>query len=114
MAESTNKAGASAELIWQGDLTVRRIATLKAELQFALDGHQRLTLRLSDVKEIDLAFLQMLCAAHRYASRNGKELNVVGDPGRIFAGTLELAGFSRHVGCALDDDGSCLWKPAVA
>ena len=114
MSDNTNKAGASAELIWQGDMTVRRIATLRAELQFALDGHQRLTLRLGDVKEVDLAFLQMLCAAHRYASRNARELSVVGDAERVFATTLELAGFSRHVGCTLDGAGNCLWKSAVA
>jgi hypothetical protein len=56
----------------------------------------------------------MLCSAHRYASSSRKELNVVGDPERVFAGTLELAGFARHVGCVYDCDGSCLWKRAQA
>lgn len=110
----TKSAAGSSELLWQGDLSVRRIAALKEELQSALDGHERLTLRLTAVAEVDLAFLQMLCAAHRYASRNKKELAVVGDAERVFATTLELAGFSRHVGCALDCDGSCLWKSAIS
>lgn len=116
MAKKTvaKSATGSAELLWQGDLAVRRIATLKDELLSALDGQERLTLRLANVDEVDLAFLQMLCSAHRYASGNRKELSVVGDPERVFAGTLELAGFARHVGCAYDCDGSCLWKRALA
>lgn len=107
-------APGSAELLWQGELAVRQIAALKEELLAALAGHGSLTLRLASVSEVDLAFLQMLCSAHRYASSSRKELNVVGDPERVFAGALELAGFARHVGCAYDCDGSCLWKRALA
>ena len=116
MAKKTvaKRTTANAELHWQGDLVVRRIATLKDELLATLDGQERLTLRLANVNEVDLAFLQMLCSAHRYASGKRKELSVVGDPERVFAGTLELAGFARHVGCAYDCDGSCLWKRALA
>lgn len=110
----TKSAAGSAELLWQGELAVRQVAALREELLTALDGHGRLTLRLTNVSEVDLAFLQMLCSAHRYASSSRKELNVVGDPERVFAGTLELAGFARHVGCVYDCDGSCLWKRAQA
>lgn len=102
--------GASASLHWSGDLTVRRVAALKAELQQALAGATHLSIAIGADAECDITLLQLLCAVHRTVSRQGKSVALRGDFPAQFQMVLKLAGFSRHIGCALDVCGSCLWQ----
>ena len=102
------------ELVLRGDLTVRRITALKGELEQVLATRGAVQLRLAEVVEIDLAFLQLLCAAHRQASRQQQPLTVIGDVAGRFAETLRQGGFGRQVGCAADSMHGCLWQVAGA
>lgn len=97
-------------LQWSGDLTIRRIGELKAQVVQALAAATQVSIDIAADAECDLALLQLLCAAHRTASRQGKTLQVGGELSEQFQMVLNLAGFSRHIGCALDVCGSCLWK----
>lgn len=101
-------------LLWNGDLTVRRITALKGELEQALASSKAVQLRLTEVAEIDLACLQLLCAAHRQASQQGQVLTVVGDVAGRFVEALRQGGFGRQVGCAADSRHGCLWQVAGA
>jgi hypothetical protein len=58
----------------------------------------------------DMALLQLLCSAHRTALRAGKRLELGNEPPGQFRMVMDLAGLSRHIGCAQDDTDSCLWK----
>ena len=96
-------------LQWSGDLTVRRIAELKAEVQQALATARQVSIAIAAGAECDLTIMQLLCAAHRTASRQGKTLQLNGEVPEQFRMIMKLAGFSRHVGCARDHSGGCLW-----
>lgn len=97
------------ELVWRGELGLQRIVKLKEDLGVALDAAAEVQLRLVDVSEVDVAFLQLLCSAHRSAVGRDKQLRLVGPLPGPFVEVVRLAGLSRHVGCQLASDGSCLW-----
>lgn len=96
-------------LQWGGDLTVRRIAELKAQVQQALATATQVSIAIAPDAECDLTTLQLLCAAHRTASRQAKMLQLCGEIPEQFKRIMNLAGFSRHVGCVRDESGCCLW-----
>lgn len=109
MTQQGVDAGEMLTLQWGGDLTVRRIAELKAQVQQALATATRVAIAIAPESECDLTILQLLCAAHRTASRQAKSLQLCGEIPEQFKMIMHLAGFSRHVGCARDPSGSCLW-----
>ena len=110
MKQRRMDAGKMITLQWSGDLTVRRIAELKAQVQQALAAATHLSIAIAADAECDMTVLQLLCAAHRTANRQGKTLQLCGEFSGQFQMVLNLAGFSRHIGCALDAEGSCLWQ----
>ena len=97
------------DLQWSGDLTVRRIAELKTQLETALAAAAQVSIEIKNNAECDITLMQLLCSAHRTASRQGKILGFCGEFPDQLKMVLNLAGFSRHIGCALDVCGSCLW-----
>lgn len=110
MREQGVEAGNMVTLQWSGDLTVRRIAELKEEVQQALARATQVTIAIAADAECDMTLMQLLCAAHRTASREGKTLQLGDDLSPQFNKIMTLAGFSRHIGCARDESGCCLWK----
>lgn len=109
MEEQVNESGI-VTLQWSGDLTIRRITELKGELHEALQGATSVSIEIAPDAECDTTLLQLLCAAHRTASRQEKTLRLCGEFSEQFKMVMNLAGFARHVGCALDVCGDCLWK----
>lgn len=101
---------AQRELVWSGELTVQRVLQLKEELVSALAVAEQIHLRLVDVSEVDIAFLQLLCSAHRSATRLRRELTLVEPLPSALIEIAQLGGFSRHAGCSHDLDANCLWK----
>lgn len=94
----------------QSDVTVKNASVFKDSLLNALNEHERLCLDLSSVEELDMAFFQLLCAAHKSARESGKVLTI--DPQGISEPVHEaasLSGFKRHVGCFPHDADTCLW-----
>lgn len=111
MAKAGRTAAPGHKIEWSGDLTIRRIAELKDEVATALRRGDVLICIDSDA-QFDLSFLQLLCAAHRTANREGKQLQLHADLPAAFGELLKSAGFFRHVGCIEDKDDSCIWKMA--
>jgi len=98
------------EVVWNGELTVARIAELKEELQEVLsDTGQRVCVRFAEVEAVDISLLQLLCSAHRTAGRLGKVLAIHGDIPEPFIKVMQLAGFNRHTGCGYDGMDNCIW-----
>jgi anti-anti-sigma regulatory factor len=91
-----------------GSVTIAQAAQFKVALQEALHGADELQVDLSGATGIDLTALQLLCAAHQSCEQAGKKFGVVGGDG-LFRGVAAEAGFVRHVGCARDNTGSCIW-----
>ena len=103
-------AGEMVTLQWSGDLTIRRIAGLKAQVEQALATATHISIKIAADAESDMTVLQLLCAAHRTAARQEKSLQLCGEIPEQFKMVMNLAGFSRHIGCARDKTGCCIWK----
>ena len=104
------EAGEKVTLQWAGDLTIRRIAELKGQVEQALATATDISIAIAADAESDMTILQLLCAAHRTAARQGKSLQLCGEIPEQFRMVMNLAGFSRHIGCARDKSGCCMWK----
>lgn len=89
-------------------LTIAQICPLKEALLRGLDEADQVTLDVGADADIDVAGLQLLCAAHRYARKQGKELSLSG----IGERTRELAraaGFAHGVMCGGGNQ-ACFWS----
>jgi len=100
------KKGSKTVVRLEGDLTIARAAEIKGTLLGAFGRADHVELDLAEVESIDLACMQLICAAHRTAvARKAKIL--VADPSLVrMARPGELAGFCRESGC-VDD---CIWS----
>jgi len=96
----------------QGDLTIRSAGEVKASFIKALVESEEVAVDFDGVSEVDLTCLQLLCSAHRSATRLNKRF-LFADSNRpeAFLALVEAAGFARSMGCSLDCGKSCLWMP---
>jgi len=92
-----------------GMLTIHYAGEIKTALMEAFSGAENLTCDLQRISEIDLAGLQLLCAAHRMALGCGISLSVNGLNENAVQPVALEAGFLRHVGCRQDASKTCLW-----
>jgi len=84
-------------------LTLANAGEVAETLREAMAGDGKITLDTSAVGEVDLAGLQLLCATHRAAAREGREVEIVAGKGGARCAALTAAvsalGFGRDVGC---------------
>ncbi len=92
-----------------GSATIEEAASVREHLLEALGQGERLSINLETLGDADLSFLQLLCATHREALSQGKEVVLVGISGDRLAGLLERAGYVRQSGCLPEARESCLW-----
>lgn len=96
-------------LMLEGRLTLEHIRKMHEELSVSLENVQHLDVDLSGVTEMDLAFLQLLCSAHRTATTMKKTLSLTENIPEVFRQAIEDNGYPRQCGCSLDVSGTCLW-----
>ena len=83
-----------------GKLTIARATELAASIGHMLaDEDEAVVLDLGSVTAADVSFLQILCAAHRSALRDGKTLSIT-SPSEEFLRTVKTMGFERTQACA--------------
>lgn len=99
-------------MILSGELTIRRVAEFRDLLLAGIERSASTTVRIREAAEIDPAFLQLLCSAHRTAVGAGKRLSLEAGSSPLFRRQLEDAGFVRHTGCLHDCSGNCIWAAA--
>jgi ABC-type transporter Mla MlaB component len=92
-----------------GSLTIGQAAGFKEALVAALSEASELQVDISGITEIDLTGLQLLGASHRSALDRGKLFRVETGGNQSYLDTVVNAGFRRHVGCAKDVNGTCIW-----
>src|SRR5882724_5744947 len=68
----------SARVTLGASLTLANVADAKLALAAALAGGAAVTVDASDLAEIDVAGVQLLCAAQRGAARQGRALTITG------------------------------------
>jgi anti-anti-sigma regulatory factor len=92
-----------------GNMTIYFAAEMKETLLTAFTESSKLTCNIENVPEIDLAGLQLLCAAHKSSCAAGKTFGIVGLNSESIRKTMVAAGFDRHAGCMKDENSRCLW-----
>lgn len=97
----------------KGDVTLESISELKNGLLEALEQESALVVDCEKVEKIDLAGLQLLCAAHRAALSQNKKFSLRGCDEGIFKAAQFEAGLIHQSSClfALPESGCC-WAPA--
>jgi len=76
-----------------GDLSLRTISELKAELGAAVAGYDAIVVVTDAVESVDVAVLQLLASAARTAAERGRTLSLTASPGSPMARALVAAGF---------------------
>ena len=102
--------GKRTRLLLEGELTVGRAGELLDLLRTALHRSDAIEIDLAGVTGMDLSCLQLLCAAHRTALRDGTALGVADPRNQVFRQAGEHAGFARRRKCRFDPQIDCLWN----
>lgn len=98
----------SGRLTITGGLTVVQVGGVKELLLQGFAAAEQLTCDLAAVDEVDLAGLQLLCAAHRFAVDHGKTMQLSGI-GQPFLRLQRDAGFVRATPCINCKGSRCFW-----
>jgi anti-anti-sigma regulatory factor len=93
----------------QRTCTIEEAGRIRTLLMEHLAGGDGLFLNLSNVEEVDLSFLQLLCAAHKSASNAGKAFGLEGALSEALARKVREAGFTCRKECGPHLNGDCLW-----
>jgi anti-anti-sigma regulatory factor len=96
-------------VVINGDMTIQNAGEIRTVLLEGFSNGAGLCLELGNVSEIDLAGLQLLCAAHKTSMTDNKHFSVGGIDCEAIKSVIRDAGFPRHTGCAQDIDKTCIW-----
>ena len=77
-----------------GSLTTPRAEAIHSEVFAVLSGHSSVTIDCSNASEMDVAFIQILVAANRFAAQSDKTVALASPPAGLLAETLNRCGFS--------------------
>jgi len=102
-------AGKDEMVRFSGDLDIQRAGELRSTLLEALEESEAVSLEFGECAKVDLSVVQMLCSAHRTATKLHKLLRLSGSLPRGFLEAVEDTGYSRTSGCTYDREGTCLW-----
>ena len=78
-----------------GSLTTPRAETIRSEVLAALRDHPSVAVDCSNASEMDVAFIQILVAAERFAAHSGKTVALASPPAGLLAETLRRCGFPK-------------------
>ena len=92
-----------------GPLTIENASAIREKLISALIREDEIAVCIDVDVPVDLSFLQLLCSAHRSASRLGKAFTIRSKTPGNFSAAVENAGYTRKKGCVHDSCGTCLW-----
>jgi anti-anti-sigma factor len=89
-------------------LTIVQVSEVRDALARALATRTHTVIDISDLEDVDVAGLQLLCSAHRSAAGAGVPLDLTG-ASRAFNAAVEAAGFRHLEGCSDETRNRCLW-----
>ena len=94
------KSAAKKELHMQGELTIQNTTEIKKSLAKHLRSSGDIVLKLADVTEMDVAFLQMLFSAHLGKENIKKTILVSEDSREVFNNILKQSGYEQKLKAA--------------
>ena len=92
-----------------GEMNISRATDLKDALLESLEKAETVEINLNDVTGIDLSCLQLLCSAHRSASKEGKALTIKDPSLPLYIEARKNAGFMYSKSCRHVTTDDCLW-----
>ncbi|MEK6744349.1 MAG: STAS domain-containing protein [Nitrospirota bacterium] len=101
--------GGRAVLTVSGVLTVKHAKDLKAAFVEALRSGSAVEVHVGAIDDVDVAFAQLICSAHRTAADLNRTMTITGHEQEPFRLMLGRFGFFRHIGCHESTRKSCLW-----
>jgi anti-anti-sigma factor len=96
-------------VVINGEMTIQNAGEIRNALLEAFSQGEGVCLEMGKVSEVDLAGLQLLCAAHRTSMAGKKHFYISGIDNEAIECLIRDAGFLRHTGCAEDVDKTCVW-----
>jgi anti-anti-sigma regulatory factor len=96
-------------VVVSGEMTIQNAGEIRMVLLDAFADGVELHMEMDKVTEVDLAGLQLLCAAHRTALTVKKHFSISGLDNEAIRSVILDAGFPRHTGCAEDINKTCVW-----
>lgn len=93
-AFTISEPGGVGNLTMSGSLTIENAGEIKRRLLTAFERSDHLKVRIMEDAEMDVSFLQILCAAHRTAEKSNKIFAV--DPTELLIRISEEAGVDRN------------------
>lgn len=93
-----------------GELVVDQAVHLESALLDILADSEHIGVDLSSVTNVDVACLQLFCAAHKSSVRGNKTLKLHGVCPDAVTRIAKDAGFGRV--CGLEAGDTCLWSEA--
>ena len=76
-----------------GSLTTPQVEAIHSETLAAVRDHTDVAIDCSNASEMDVAFIQILVAAQRFAVRSGKRVGLAAPPAGLLADALKRCGF---------------------
>ncbi|MDA8088613.1 MAG: STAS domain-containing protein [Nitrospiraceae bacterium] len=107
------KSGNPAVLRFSGELSIDKIVDLRNILLDSLNQTENILIDLEKAGPVDMAFLQLLCSAHRMALKSGKSLSVSSYPGP-FMEAIKEAGLGSFTCKDAQWRSKCLWPDTLA
>ncbi len=100
-------------LVFSEKLLKEDIRELKKEILASIDRAEKITIKFDGLKETDIFFVQLLCAAHKYAVKKKKNLEISEALPEQLKTVLENYGFYREKGCIKEKEDDCFWFKEV-
>jgi anti-anti-sigma factor len=97
------------EITMFGAMTIHHAAEIRTAMLDAFSEADEVRMGMSQVNEIDVVGLQLLCSAHRNSIAVNKLFKLVECRNASVKKTITDAGLKRHVGCVRDVDHTCIW-----
>jgi anti-anti-sigma regulatory factor len=109
--EQVNQADAPGTriVVISGEMAIQNAGEIRTVLLEAFSQGEGVCLELGKVTGVDLAGLQLLCAAHRTSMTDKKHFSISGIDTEAIRSVIRDAGFPRHTGCAEDVNKTCIW-----
>jgi anti-anti-sigma regulatory factor len=96
-----------------GALTIERSGEFRKTLMDALAGAQQVVLDVTQVQEIDIPGLQLICSACKTAAATGKVFSFTGQLPACLMELKDGIGACQNSPCSHNGNASCIWFGGV-
>ena len=110
MGKDCNELASGAEtLSFEGVLEIHDAQRMQNEILQAFERNPGILIDLTQVVNIDIACLQVICSSHKTALKRGKTVCLKTPYSEGFKDAIVEAGLGRHMGCTKETEGNCFW-----